>query len=236
MTSLSPAQVSAPSTPPPMTPVHMPRAHPRANVRFRSRLLPHTLTCATHASLSQGHIGARILAAKPQDGSRQRIDYYYDRLRQSRDSRAARRSGRVGRCGPRTRPCESRPRARSLAARSAVQRPPLPPPPRPRLPWPRARPPSPSPDPLALRSARPCDRARPACRPGYGARWGQLLEHSRCYILARRDRASGGTLGGGHEGSVQPSQGGLRARVTSRESSRALGPTGQNRTSSLVEV
>ena len=85
-------------------------------------------------------------------------------------SSAARRSGRVGRCGRRTRPCESRPGARSLAARSAVQLLPLPPPPRPRLPWPQARPPSPSPDPLALRSARPCDRARPARRPGYGSR------------------------------------------------------------------
>ena len=45
---------------------------------------------------------------------------------------------------------------------------------------------------------------------GCGAWRGRLLEHSRCFILAHRDRASGGTLGGGHAGSVQPSQGGLR--------------------------
>ena len=38
----------------------------------------------------------------------------------------------------------------------------MPPPPRLRLPWPRARPPSPNPEPLAIHSARPCDRARPA--------------------------------------------------------------------------
>ena len=68
----------------------MPCAHLRATLRFRSRLLPHTLMCATHASLYQVHIGARRRAAKPQDGSRQRIDYYYGRLRQSRDSRGQR--------------------------------------------------------------------------------------------------------------------------------------------------
>ena len=50
----------------------------------------HTQHCATHASLSQGHIGARRRAAKPQDSSRQRIDYYYGRLRQSRDYRGRR--------------------------------------------------------------------------------------------------------------------------------------------------
>jgi len=73
----------------------------------------------------------------------------------ARLSRSARRSGRVGRYGPRTHPCESRPRARSLAVRSAVQRPRLPPRLRPCLPWLQARPPSSSQEPVALRSARP---------------------------------------------------------------------------------
>ena len=89
-TSLSPARVSTQFTFSPKMPAPMPCAHLRATLRFRSRLLPHTLMCATHASLSQGHIGARRRAAKPQDGSRQRIDYYYGRLRQSRDSRGQR--------------------------------------------------------------------------------------------------------------------------------------------------
>ena len=89
-TSLSPARVSTASTFSPRMPAPMPCAHLRATLRFRSRLLPHTLMCATHASLSQGHIGARRRAAKPQDGSRQRIDYYYGHLRQSRDSRGQR--------------------------------------------------------------------------------------------------------------------------------------------------
>jgi hypothetical protein len=44
----------------------------------------------------------------------------------------------------------------------------------------------------------------------------------RCCLRARWDRVSGGTLGGGPEGSVQPRSGALRARVTSWESSGAL--------------
>ena len=83
-TSLSLARVSTPSTLSPRVPAPMPCAHLRATLRFRSRLLPHTLMCATHGSLSQGHICARRRAAKPQDGSRHRIDYCDDRLRQPR--------------------------------------------------------------------------------------------------------------------------------------------------------
>ena len=172
-TSFSPARVSAPFTLSPRTPALMPCDHPRATLRFRSRLFPHTLTCATHASLSQGHIGARRRAAKPQDGSRQRIDYCYGRLRQPRGSRGLRGAQDALEDAARphayARPCESRPRARSLTARSAAQRPRLPPWLRPRLPWPQVRPPSSSQEPFALRSPRPCNRARPARHPGCGA-------------------------------------------------------------------
>jgi hypothetical protein len=59
-------------------------------------------------------------------------------------------------------PCESRPRACSLAARSAVQWPHLPPPLRPSLLCPQARLPSSRQKQLADCSACPCDRARPA--------------------------------------------------------------------------
>ena len=61
-------------------------------------------------------------------------------------------------------PCESCPRACSLAARSAVQWPHLPPPLRPSLLWPQARLPSSRQKQLADCSACPCDRARPARR------------------------------------------------------------------------
>ncbi len=48
---------------------------------------------------------------------------------------------------------------------------------------------------------------------------GRLLESSRWYRRARRDRASGGTVGGCHASSVPPSEGGLRACGASQESS-----------------
>jgi hypothetical protein len=155
-TSLSPARVSTPSTFSPRMPAPMPCAHLRATLRFRSRLLPHTLMCATHASLYSGAYRCET----PRGEAARRLAPAHRLLLRSpppvaRLSRSARRSGRVGRYGPRTHPCESRPHARSLAARSAVQRPRLPPRLRPCLPWLQARPPSSSQEPVALRSARP---------------------------------------------------------------------------------
>ena len=109
--------------------------------------------------------------------------------------------------------CESRPHSRSLAARSAVQRLPLPPLPRPSHPQQvQQRPPSPSQEPGALRSARPCARARQARRAGKWRMARLLLERSRCSFRARLDRASGGMLEGCREGSVQPSGGGAGPR------------------------
>jgi hypothetical protein len=142
--------------------------------------------------------------------------------RVQRLSRSARCTGRVGRCSPRTHPCMSLPNPRSLEACLAAQRACLPQLPRHTLPWPQTRPLSPSQEPLALRSARLCDRARSAGRTGRGAWQSRLLESSRGYIRACQDRVSGGTLGCGHEGSVQPPSGALRARVASQESSGAL--------------
>jgi len=128
---------------------------------------------STSFSPARGHIGARRRAAKPQDGSRQRIDYCYGRLHQPRGSRGLRGAQDAledaARPHASARPCESRPRARSLTARSAAQRPRLPPWLRPRLPWSQTRPPSSSQEPFALRSPRPCYRARPARHPGCGA-------------------------------------------------------------------
>ena len=89
--------------------------------------------------------------------------------RATRLVRSLERSGCVGRSDPRTRPCESWPLARSLAARSALQQLPLLLPLRLRLPWLQARALSPSHEPLARRSARPYCRTQPAHRPGCGA-------------------------------------------------------------------
>jgi len=50
----------------------------------------HTLTCVTRASLSQVQFDARWPAAKPQDGTRHRLESYFDCLRKSRDSRGRR--------------------------------------------------------------------------------------------------------------------------------------------------
>ena len=150
-------------------------------------------------------------------------------LRVQRLSRSARCTGRVGRCSPRTHPCMSLPNARSLEACLAVQWLPVPLPLRPSLPWPQLRPHSPSPEPLALGSACLCDRAglldaRVVAHGGVGS--GAQV---RCCLRARWDRVSGGTLGGGPEGSVQPRSGALRARLTSWESSGALERHAQNR-------
>ena len=178
----------------------------------------HTLTCVTRATLSQEHIGV----GRPRGEAERRL-YSAHRLHLrfpspvARLSSLAKRSGRVGRCGPHTHPCESRPRACSLAARSAVQWPHLPPPLRPSLLWPQARLPSSRQKQLADCSACPCDRARPARRRICSAWRGRLLERNRCCLRALEDRASGGTLGRRHEGSAQPASGALRARVASRE-------------------
>jgi hypothetical protein len=84
---------------------------------------------------SQGHTGA----SRPLGEAAMRLAGPHRAALRSptrfhRLSRSVRRSGCVGVCGPRTHPCESRPRAHSLAAHSAVQQPPLPLPPRPSLP------------------------------------------------------------------------------------------------------
>jgi hypothetical protein len=91
------------------------------------------------------------------------------------------RSGRVGRCCPCTHPCERWPRARSLAACSAVLWTRVPPTPRPRLLWPLARPPSSTQEHLARCCACPCARARSAGRPGCGAWWSWTLNRSMCF-------------------------------------------------------
>ena len=57
------------------------------------------------------------------------------------------------------------------------------------------------------------------------------MERSRCCIRTRRDRASIGTVGGGPEGSVPPSEGCVRACVASWESS---GVTAYFRSSSYL--
>jgi len=79
-------------------------------------------------------------------------------------SRSARRSRRVDRCGPPTRPRVEWSRLGSIAARSAVRRPRLPPLLRPRLGWALAGPPGSRAGSLASCSARPGDRGRSACR------------------------------------------------------------------------
>ena len=157
LTSLSPAQVSAPSTPSPTQ-----HASPDAlSKAARQHLLPFS-SSPTHADVCHSCLtfSGAYRCETPRGETARRLAPAHRLLLRSpppvvRLSRPARRSERVGRCGPRTRPCESRPRARSLAARSAVQRPRLPPRLRPCLPWLQARPPSSSQEPVALRSARP---------------------------------------------------------------------------------
>jgi hypothetical protein len=94
--------------------------------------------------------------------------------RVARLSGSARRSGRVGWCGPlwalSLAWCEQRPRARSLAARSALKRHALPPPLRLRLPWPQTGTPSTCQHVYAGCCTRPCDRGCPASR----RRWQQV--------------------------------------------------------------
>jgi hypothetical protein len=80
----------------------------------------------TVASWPHGEAASR-LAAPHHPALRSPTRFY-------RLSRSVSRSGCVGVCGPRTHPCESLPRAHSLAAHTAVQQPPLPLLPRPSLP------------------------------------------------------------------------------------------------------
>lgn len=86
----SSAQVSAPSTPPPRTPVQMPCPHLRANVRFRSPLFLHMLTVPLTPPFPRAISVRGDSAAKPPDGSRQRIRSHYNNHRESRDSRGRR--------------------------------------------------------------------------------------------------------------------------------------------------
>jgi hypothetical protein len=132
--------VSAPSTPPLSALVQMSCTHPHTKFHLRSCLFLHTLLMRHFCLPFPGHIGARrsrcrgSIKSTPAHGLTLRVP--------SRLSRSVRRTGRAGRCGPHTHTCESRPRACSLTARSAVQWLQLLPPPRPSLPWPQARPPS----------------------------------------------------------------------------------------------
>ena len=141
-------------------------------------------TCATPASLSQCNIGARrsrcedCIWLSPAQRVPIRLPSRVEQL-----SRLLRRTGRVGRCGPRTCPCESLPGARWLAAHSAVQWLPVTLPLRLSLPWPWLRPHNPSQEPGALGSARPCPRARQARRAGSGAWRG-------CFSSAAGDRST----------------------------------------------
>lgn len=86
----SSAQVSAPSTPPPRTLVQMPCPHLRANVRFRSPLFLHMLTVPLTPPFPRAISVRGDNAAKPPDGSRQRIRSHYNNHRESRDSRGRR--------------------------------------------------------------------------------------------------------------------------------------------------
>jgi hypothetical protein len=146
-------------------------------------------TCVTPASLSQVHIDARRSIGEAAAGlapSHRLLLLLPPPL--ERVTRSVRCSGRVGRYDPCTPPCEGRPRARSLAALSAAQRSCLPQLPRPRLPWPQTRPPSPSAESLAHRSARPCDRARSTGRMGCGA-WRSRLLMAAGALCARAETA-----------------------------------------------
>mmetsp|Transcript_44634 Transcript_44634/g.131760 ORF Transcript_44634/g.131760 Transcript_44634/m.131760 type:complete len:200 (-) Transcript_44634:42-641(-) len=134
-------------------------------------------------------------------------------------SRSRRRSRRVGRCGPCTRPSVDWPLARARAPRSAALQPHLLPPPRGGLPWPLARPPGSHQQPLPGCGACPCECGRPASAAGDGARWGRHVEKSSCSFRAHDDRAIGGTLDLGDVGTVWSSGGGPRARMTAQERS-----------------
>jgi hypothetical protein len=132
---------------------------------LRSDLLMHTLTCVILVLPFPGVHRCEAAATR----SCRRLASLHRVLlalppRVARLARSARRSGCVGRCSPRTRPCESRPRARSLATRSAAHWPCWLPRPRSGLPGSQARPPSLSREPSAVCHARPCDCARPARR------------------------------------------------------------------------
>ena len=103
-------------------------------------------------------------------------------------ARSSRLIGRIGRCSPRTHLCMSLPNPRLLEACLAAQRACLPQLPRHTLQWPQTRPPSPSQEPLALRSARPCNRVRPASHRGCGA-WRGRFWRAAGDICARSETA-----------------------------------------------
>jgi hypothetical protein len=119
-TSLSPAPVSALSIPHFRTPTQMPctpkppsvlvLSCTRSHLRYLPLPFPGSYRCETAAPRSRRRLAAfhRVPLQSPP--------------RVARLARSARRSGRVGRYRPHTRPCESRPHARSLTARSAAKR------------------------------------------------------------------------------------------------------------------
>jgi len=236
-TSFSSAQVRASFTPHTSTPVPLPCAHQRAEIRSRLTFC-HKRSVRALVSLPQEQIDARgDREVKMQTAWRQRIEYHYDLFREWRGSRGRHGAGdasadaslacarlwaclgsacsRLGRwlgCRLRRRLCgpELSGRCQSGSARA------------------RAR---------QVASARaPCDRARPAGHPGRGAWLGRAREHRMCDVVARWDRPSVGALGGGQEGSVWPSGGGLRARMSAQERSGALGPVGQRSFDFTLEV
>jgi hypothetical protein len=132
---------------------------------LRYHLLMHTLTCVILVLPFPGVHRCEAAATR----SRRRLASSHRVLlalppRVARAARTARCARRVSRCSPRTRPCESRPRARSLATCSAAHWPCWLPRPRSGLPGSQARPPSICREPSAVRHARPCDCARPARR------------------------------------------------------------------------
>jgi hypothetical protein len=160
---------------------------------------PHTLTCITRASLSQGHIGATDPAPRTrQTASASASTTTTIPPPARRLSRSATSTGRVGRCGPRTCPCESLPGARSLTARSAVQQ----------LAFATAavvQPPK-----GAVEAAQPKPRASSSPQrapmrsrstsltPGMWRMVELASEAQHVLLRARWDRLSGWAMGGGH--------------------------------------
>ena len=225
-TSFSSAQVRASFTPHTSTPVPLPCAHQRAEIRSRLTFC-HKRSVRALVSLPQEQIDARgDREVKMQTAWRQRIEYHYDLFREWRGSRGRHGAGdasadaslacarlwaclgsacsRLGQwlgCRLRRRLCgpELSGRCQSGSARARARR-------------------------VASARAYAIALDRPG-HPGCSACPGQAREHKICNVVARWDRPSVGALGGGHEGSVWPSGGGLRACMSSRDRSGALEPS-----------
>ena len=181
------------------------------------------LTCAHPVRSAGANRCARRARGEAADGSaspHQRFLQYAPKV--ARLSRSAGRSRRVGRYNRAVRPAVGWPRRGSLAARSTARLPLLPPPLRPRPLWPLAEPPSSRQSASSSFSTRPCDRDRPAGHPGrrHVAHVRVRPASTKCVMLSRGgDHLSGGTLDGGHGGSVRPSGGGPRACMAAQECS-----------------